>query len=126
MKTYQELVGKRVRAYRNLHKGCLSIQEKTPKGWRVAAHLETLVLDDARFIVKESGRQRVIREKRKNVHAYVEGVLSDRPINEEGLPVFYNPYRFDAFMLEGTAPIHLAELVSLGEGGRIMVHARDC
>lgn len=43
----------------------------------VVGHASAVLLTGVRFIVRESGRQRVIREGRKNVHAFVEGELID-------------------------------------------------
>jgi hypothetical protein len=62
------------------------------------------------FKVSEAGRQRVLREKRKNVHAFVEGIIGD-PMN---LPdpadlqrVSYNPYKAGTFVLRDSGtPVH--------------------
>ena len=64
----------RVFVYFNLHKKCFSIKalEGADKG-RVIAHRDTVVLDGCKLLVSEAGRQRVLREKRKNVHAGVSG-----------------------------------------------------
>lgn len=42
---------------------------------KVVAHSKCLVLVDARFIVCPGGRARALREKKRNVHAYVTGLL---------------------------------------------------
>ncbi len=41
----------------------------------VVAHAKGAALDDAKTIVSQAGRERVFREGRKNVHAYIEGNL---------------------------------------------------
>jgi hypothetical protein len=66
----------RVFIYWNLHLACWSIKalEGAHKG-RVVAHATHWQVDGARFKVSEAGRQRVLREKRKNVHAGVVGTL---------------------------------------------------
>jgi len=66
-----------VRIYRNLHKnGFFSIQAKDSRGvWLVVAHAERVWISNASFDVRESGRLRVIREQRKNVHAFISGEL---------------------------------------------------
>lgn len=64
-----------VRVYRNLHKKCWSVQAKGDKGWRVVLHLRSLVLMDVEFKVSRAGRERVLREKKKNVHAFAVGTL---------------------------------------------------
>ena len=66
----------RVKVYYNLHKFQLSVvaMEGAQKGI-VIAHAKSILLGDVVFKVFEAGRQRVIRERRKNVHAYVQGDL---------------------------------------------------
>jgi len=61
----------RVKVYYNLQKDCLSVVD-TSTG-KLYCHSHRVELKDARFHVNENGRQRVVREKRKNVHAYVVG-----------------------------------------------------
>ena len=64
----------RVRVYRNLSIDCWSIQEKTTKGWRVSRYrVLGFTLNDCKFIVHKGGQNRVRRENKKYVHAYVEG-----------------------------------------------------
>jgi hypothetical protein len=40
---------------------------------RIVGYAEAVILTDVEFRVRESGRQRVLRERRKNVHAFVVG-----------------------------------------------------
>lgn len=63
----------KVFVYRNLSQNCWSLKmmEGECKG-RVIAHAEEVMLINAVFKVSEAGRQRVLKEKRKNVHAGVE------------------------------------------------------
>ena len=90
----------RVRVYKNLHTGTLSMQTYTKgKGWRVHSHPEEVMLMNVKFLVYEAGRKRVLKEKRKNVHAYVEGVL--RPEMPQGRyteRAMYNPYKFASWV----------------------------
>lgn len=65
----------RVRIYRNLTQGCLSIQAQTPNGWRVVAHASDVLLADVSFTVSQPIRERILRTKRKEVHAYAVGEL---------------------------------------------------
>lgn len=67
----------KVRVYKNLHRNRFSIiaMEGPDKG-KVVGHAADVLLMDADFRVSEAGRQRVIREGRKNVHAFVEGELA--------------------------------------------------
>jgi hypothetical protein len=63
----------KVRVYFNLHKKLLSIQTKVNGAWKVISHRQSVSLSDVTFKVSECGRQRVIKNKRKNVHAYICG-----------------------------------------------------
>jgi hypothetical protein len=96
----------KVGVYRNLNNGLVSIKalEGEHKG-KVIAHAEGVLLRDCSFKVGEKGRQRVLKEKRKNVHAYVEGYVDS--IREEqryrkflGTKANYNPYHMDSFYIE--------------------------
>ena len=54
---------------------------------------------DAQFKVSEKGRQRVLREKKKNVHAYVVGTWESE--FEPNFPIkvaTYNPYKYSSFV----------------------------
>ena len=87
----------RVRVYWNLQKKCWSIM--TVHYRRLIGHAKELVLNDCTFVVYEAGRQRVLREKRKNVHAFVEGFLSPKKPDEirPNLRISYDPYRDTQF-----------------------------
>jgi hypothetical protein len=102
----------KVRVYFNLHRKQLSVQHKTPSGWRLWRHAEQVTLENPRFRVSEPGRQRVLREKRKNVHALIEGDL----VLTEGAPitpataVTYNPYKMATFQtVEAGEPVRSAK-----------------
>ena len=66
----------RVQAYWNIHRKCWSVValEGEQKG-RVISHTKYVSIKDARLVVQEGGRQRVLKEKKKNVHAFVRGQL---------------------------------------------------
>ena len=94
----------KVFVYYNLHKHVWSIKalEGAQKG-RVIAHSPTVLLQNAQGKVSEAGRQRVLREKRKNVHAGIVGTLVHREVEGyfPGLQVTYNPYKYDSFVYDG-------------------------
>jgi hypothetical protein len=71
----------RVEAYYNLKTKTPSVRalEGNDKG-RVISHPTLVAIRDASFVVQEDGRQRVIREKQKNVHAFVRGQLHEGKI----------------------------------------------
>ncbi len=87
----------RVRVYYNLHKHTFSIQHRTSKGWRVRDYADTVRLTDVTFKVSEAGRQRVLREGRKNVHAFVIGTLADT-VPDTPHRVTYNPFKAPTFV----------------------------
>jgi len=89
-----------IRAYFNLHKKLFSIQEKVNGRWKVTRHVNFLALKDVKFKVSEAGRQRVLREGRKNVHAYVYGEeLIKYEIDSHGyMDLYYDPYKYDSFV----------------------------
>lgn len=103
----------KVKVYYNLHKHCWSVVNHKTK--KVIHHLPELVLTDCVFKVSEAGRQRVLREQRKNVHAFVIGELQAEPIADYSLVssqsvIYYNPYKQATFTLRGE-PIHEAKSV---------------
>lgn len=63
----------------------------------VVAHMDQLCLADAKPHVNEAGRQRVIANKRKEVHAWIEGYLDNKPRPSNLLTVNYNPYKREYF-----------------------------
>lgn len=85
----------KVRCYWNLHKRLFSVVAREgPNKGRVIEHAGRILLRDVTPKVSEAGRQRVLREKRKNVHAYLEGTRVD-PFAFTGPPYFvveYSPY----------------------------------
>lgn len=88
--------------YWNIHKAKWSVAEyKSPRVYgRILRYEDTILMNECRAVVREGGRQRVIREKRKNVHAWVTGELFcvglGRPPNWTSI-VTYNPYRAGHF-----------------------------
>ena len=127
--TWQPLRGLRVEGYYNLHKGRFSVRAlEGPDKGRVVGHLERLGLAGVKFKVSEAGRQRVLREKRKNVHARVQGTL----VNPDALTncedrVSYNPYRGGTFYNTETGEDYLnADLAVLDDTGtRPVIYARE-
>ena len=106
----------KVFVYFNLHKKVWSIKalEGDRKG-RVIAHSEFVVLGGATPKVSQAGRERVIREGRKNVHAGLVGqwLNSDPavPVSGEAFKgaivpyhITYNPYKYRTFVYKD-APV---------------------
>lgn len=99
---------KLVRVYRNLHTGLWSVKQGV-----VRFHTSEIVLTNAKFVVNETGRERVLREKKKNVHAYVIGYIYP-PVPFIGEEVYYNPYTCSNFMIAET-PILKASMARLAK-----------
>lgn len=89
-----------VQVYRNLNNNLFSI--RCDRTQLVLAHGEGFIVKNARPYISESGRQRVIREQCKNVHAYLIGAI-DLEARKEDYKIFdeiyYNPYTQDSFTL---------------------------
>lgn len=109
----------RVSVYRNLKHGksARPLYSIVQRG-KVVARSHRVVLTNASFIVREGGRQRVLREGRKNVHAFVAGTLAPDVIPSASISarVRYNPHDAGAFTLDGR-PVKGAGIVSLDERG---------
>jgi hypothetical protein len=68
---------------------------------KVVDYATDFALDDVRFCVGPMGRERVLREKVKNVHARIRGTISDlpHPANFRGWRrVGYDPYEWSTFV----------------------------
>jgi hypothetical protein len=109
--------------YFNLHRKCFSIKAlEGPMKGRVVAHRNEALVFDATFKVSEAGRQRVLKEQRKNVHAGVVGQWIDSDADNatinmiaiNGSAIMYNPYKYSTFVhLFGEHPIESARMVAL-------------
>jgi len=87
--------GKKVWVYRNLRKNCLSVLD--PKTRKVIGHTHKIFLLDVTFRVNEAGRQRVLKERRKNVHAFVVGTVCLKLRKSSLIRLYYNPYKSYGF-----------------------------
>jgi len=87
---------RRVYVYFNLHKKVWSVRQAGSP----VEHTKYIMLEDARFLVGQAGRKKVLKEKRKNVHAGVSGYIVDRVPNVPDFctTVSYNPYKNETFI----------------------------
>ena len=92
-KRYRIDYSKPVKVYRNLHKGCWSIKQNG----LVKAHSDDIHLYNCEFLVNEKNRLKVIKEKRKNVHAFVKGHIWTGANQNLDRRACYNPYFKDCF-----------------------------
>jgi len=105
--------------YFNLHKKVFSVRHKG----KVIGHATALTVMNPKFVVQPAGRAKVLRDKVKNVHAFVRTwwwtVETDLNYEfcEQFLPserVKYNPYMADTFVSCATGDaIHKAEVAYL-------------
>jgi hypothetical protein len=111
---YKIDITKKVFVYKNLHQDCWSIKQ----GGLVKVHTTELNLWMCEFKVNRNGRERVRREKRKNVHAGVKGYMGESTWDTYPEELFdevtYNPYKYKSFVMKGTeAPRWFANQVRL-------------
>ena len=111
---------KRVRVFRNWRLGCYSIMQSG----ELKASAAQVRLADVEFLVRESGRDRMLRLNRRNVHAYAVGRLVDwvHPDDErrldpiEGRRVIYDPYEAPSFLdADSRVRVGFARTVDLRE-----------
>ncbi|MGI2295624.1 hypothetical protein [Paenibacillus sp. GXUN7292] len=91
--------GQRVKVYRNLNKPeYFSICDL--KTGIVVAYAKSVVLSGIeKFHVSEKARQRVLKDKRRNVHAWVVGCFSGTTLPDPDMKIaYYNPYRTSNFV----------------------------
>jgi hypothetical protein len=102
----ENIIGQKVMVYYNLHKQTFSVQ----KSGIVVLHADFVKLSDVEFRVRKGGLNKVRKEKVKNVHAFVIGILedfcefpcSDIPQDSEGEVISYSPYVNDSFVIKST------------------------
>jgi len=110
---------KKIRVYYNFRKKLFSVQEKVNGKWKVVEHTNELFIRNAAFKVSEAGRQRVLKQKRKNVHAFILGerfpfIPKSFVYRDE---VSYNPYNGPNFMVTAEKkPLDWAKYVTILNG----------
>lgn len=100
---WEAAIGQKCRIYRNLNNGTMSLQLKV-NGWYVAGHVTDAIVQSVKFHISEASRLRVIRDGRKNVHAWGEGLLiaQFKPEIDAPIDLSYNPYEDTTFCERGT------------------------
>lgn len=128
-----QLQGRRVFVYKNLHENCWSVRDK--QSGHVVAHADRVELTQVQLKVGAAGRERVLREQSKNVHAGLEGNLqtlqlkgfpsqrythgNSAPDAKSGELVTYNPYKYSSFVIKADeTPVFQAERAVLEDDGR--------
>ncbi len=113
--------------YYNLNKHVFSIRaKKTP-----VCYARTVRVDNPKFVVRQGGRNAVLRDKQKNVHAFLKGEmqeLTSKPSIDGLRKISYDPYRhgffFDVYTEE---PIHeaLYAVLTLDENNKPHVYIKE-
>jgi hypothetical protein len=97
--------------YRNLNARLSTHKFSIKQNNLVVAHTNELYLTDCIFFVGLKGRERALKTKQRNVHAYVKGLITDRRgyilrsgkfFNYKDIVVEYNPFKHDCFYANGT------------------------
>ena len=111
-----------VDVYKNLHKDTWSVRDRSTG--LVVDHDDYVVVENAQFIVQPAGRRKVLREQKKNVHAFVRGTRV--PMSElsttvrhstPATRVSYNPYKSGAFKTQTGRRVKEAQLVVMTPNG---------
>ena len=125
--------GDKIEVYRNLHKNCFSVRHKG----KVVGYLhdsEQLALTNVKFVVQPAGRAKVLRENKKNVHAFVRGdyvgyennLTNNLYFGEfkdlDFYAVSYNPYKSDKFVVKETGEPIESNSEALIRGGKVLLY----
>lgn len=114
----------RVFVYFNLHRKLWSVKAlEGPNKGRVVAHRRDVLLRDVTPRVSQAGRQRVLREQRKNVHAGLVGDWHDESFVTRGTyhEVTYNPYKYSGFVYKHNEAEFRGADVALMRDKQVMV-----
>lgn len=112
---------KKIDIYRNIHKKCYSVRSRERGNYgRVIDHTHRAVISAASFVVLQRGREKVRSEKRKNVHAFIRGMMENKVPSLSSLDfigyVTYNPYENETFVNRETGEeINTAKLVIINK-----------
>lgn len=115
----------KVEVYRNLHKNCWSIRD--PKTGRVVDHVPYICIKDAKLVVRPAGRAKVLKEQRKNVHAFIRGtaaLVKEMNVFQKLQQISYNPYKYDSFIYtDSETPIYDSDYIYLDDDGKGWTYA---
>tara|TARA_R110000824_G_scaffold126906_1_gene286670 strand:+ start:23 stop:493 length:471 start_codon:yes stop_codon:yes gene_type:complete len=120
--------GEKVEVYRNLHKNCFSVRRKG----KVVGYIYDddihrrdveIYLTNVKFVVQPAGRCKVLRERKKNVHAFVRGIVTPfGGLQREILykkcykKVTYDPYKMSTFQDVDGNNVYEADDVLISKG----------
>lgn len=105
----------RVRVYRNLRNGKLSVMCTHSR--KVIGHTEHICLTRAKFIVSKKGIERIRRDRRKIVCAFVEGFPAKLEAGECQSAVLFDPYMWSSFVNNRGDSLYSAEKIVIYSSG---------
>lgn len=110
-------IGDRVDVYRNLRTNNFSVR----KQGIVVQHEDYVLLHNPMFIVSQKGRERVLRDKQKNVHAVVRGsYMGGEKLSKDTLrQAYYNPYKTEQFVDKESFKEILESKIAYLENGNV-------
>jgi hypothetical protein len=113
--------------YKNLNRGDWSLA--TPAGksgtlrGKVFDHTDSVTIENPVFVVQESGRQRVIAKKCREVHAWIVGDIVNSAPAGIGREISFNPYRSGFFHYRDSAePVTAAACIVFSVDGRAIAY----
>ena len=114
----------RVEVYFNLHQKLWSVVDLSTG--LVVEHVNEIAIANPVFTVQPAGRAKVIRDGRKNVHAFIKGTASFLSEHLDKIPystqICYDPYKYDSFVIaESKESIFKADVVYLNNKGEVYV-----
>ena len=107
----------KVFVYRNLNRKGVVWSVRSKSTGLVVDRSSTVYLSNCKLKVSKAGRERVIKERRKNVHAGIEGNRVTKCPTLKWTRVSYNPYKQKHFTTENGKPIFEARYVKLTQKG---------
>jgi len=110
--------------YRNLHKDLFSVKHRG----LVIEHTDNIEMTNVIFKVSEKGRNRVLKEKRKNVHAVLgfDNYKLNKNIDISNMiEIYYDPYIYSDFVIKSTKkPIYKVKK-AFGFNNKIYINEED-
>jgi len=117
----------KVMVYYNLNKHTFSVTHES----KVIMYADYVKLRDVEFRVRKGGKEKVRREKRKNVHAFVIGELieysehhsKDIPTPSSNEIITYDPYKYDSFVFKnnGEPVFHAKEVDMINSNDKVFL-----
>lgn len=102
--------------YRNITRGD-GVWYSVKQRGVVVGHCREITLSNVSFIVNKSGRNRTLRTRVKNVHAFVCGLIIGPSNRRNLIRVSYNPYKYKSFVTNDGLSVHTATVAVLNSRG---------